>query len=57
MATLDWIVLIGCLTGIAYCWQTLPDKLILTREEWEQLPEGSDSNEGDRREVVFKKVS
>jgi hypothetical protein len=39
MATLDWIVLIVCVTGITYCALTMPRPMILTEKEWRELPE------------------
>lgn len=38
MVTLDWIVLISCSIGILYCLVTMP-KPIISKEEWEKLPE------------------
>ncbi|MEX1028826.1 MAG: hypothetical protein WDZ91_02130 [Paenibacillaceae bacterium] len=49
MVTLDWIVLIICLTGILYCALTMPRPMILTQEQWLKLPEEeSQMNDSDK---------
>ena len=50
MAAIDWIILIGCGLVIFYCMLTMPRPMVLTREQWLQLPERHKSEIAPRHE-------